>query len=117
MHLMNGLAGRNGIYFSFTSCSIRRLHIRRGRCGFHCLLTLGSRLTYLAKKGITENKLDKIRELNDSAQERGQSLAQMAIAWILKDERITSVLVGVSKISQIEDNIVTLTIWISLVKN
>lgn len=50
-------------------------------------------------------QLVKIKALNEIAQERGQSLAQMAIAWILKDERITSVLIGASKTEQIEDSL------------
>ncbi len=60
---------------------------------------------YLKKEKITENLLSKIKQLNDIAQNRNQSLAQMAIAWLLKDPRITSVLVGVSKISQLIDNV------------
>jgi L-glyceraldehyde 3-phosphate reductase len=48
--------------------------------------------------------LEAIRKLNDLARERGQSLAQMAIAWILRDKRITSVLCGASGIDQIVEN-------------
>jgi len=48
---------------------------------------------------------DKIVKLNEIAQSRGQSLAQMALAWVLKDKRITSVLIGASSVSQIEDNV------------
>ncbi len=54
---------------------------------------------------VTEDKINKIRQLNDLAQERGQSLAQMALAWILKDPRITSVLIGVSKPAQVTDSL------------
>ena len=50
-------------------------------------------------------KLPKIKKLNEIAQNRQQSLAQMAISWILKDHRITSVLIGASKIEQILDSI------------
>ncbi|MBG7630315.1 MAG: L-glyceraldehyde 3-phosphate reductase [Bacteroidetes bacterium] len=50
-------------------------------------------------------KLPKIKELNNIALERGQSLAQMAISWILKDDRITSVLIGASKTEQILDSL------------
>ena len=60
---------------------------------------------YLKTDQLDEATLSKVRQLNDIAAERGQSLAQMAIAWLLKDSRITSVLVGVSRISQLEDNI------------
>lgn len=60
---------------------------------------------YLTKDQITGDLLDKVRALNNMAENRGQSLAQMAIAWLLKDERITTVLVGVSRVSQLVDNI------------
>lgn len=60
---------------------------------------------YLKKSGITPEKLEKVRRLNDLARERGQSLAQMAIAWLLKDPRVTSVLVGASSPKQMLDNI------------
>jgi len=46
-----------------------------------------------------------IKKLNEIALKRGQSLAQMAIAWLLKDPRITSVLIGVSKPEQLDDNV------------
>ncbi len=54
---------------------------------------------------ISDEKIKKILELNKIALERGQNLAQMALAWILKDQRITSVLVGVSKSEQLLDSI------------
>ena len=60
---------------------------------------------YLKADQISEEVLGKIRALNNIAETRGQSLAQMAIAWLLKDSRVTSVLVGVSRLSQLEDNI------------
>ncbi len=50
-------------------------------------------------------KTNKISALNDIAKERGQKLAQMALAWILRDERVTSVLIGSSKPEQILDSI------------
>jgi len=59
---------------------------------------------YLKTEQINE-KLSKIKKLNAIALERGQSLAQMAIAWILKDQRITSVLIGASKTAQILDSL------------
>ncbi len=61
--------------------------------------------SYLDKSQITEDLIGQIQKLNEIADSRGQSLAQMAVAWLLKDERVTSVLVGVSKVSQLEDNI------------
>ncbi len=63
---------------------------------------------YLNPDQITNEKLGKVRKLNDIAKKRGQSLAQMAIAWLLKDERISTVLVGVSKAEQLIDNVHTL---------
>lgn len=57
---------------------------------------------------ISEAVLQKVRILNEIAKQRGQSLAQMALAWLLKDKRITSVLVGISSISQLENNLDTL---------
>lgn len=63
---------------------------------------------YLKTNQITDNIIKKVRKLNAIAEDRGQSLAQMAIAWLLKDERVTSVLVGVSKVKQIEDNVAAL---------
>lgn len=58
---------------------------------------------FLKPAQITEEKLTKIRTLNDIALQRGQTLAQMALAWVLKDPRITSVLIGASKPSQVTD--------------
>ncbi len=61
--------------------------------------------SYLDKSQITNEVVNQIQQLNEVAHSRNQSLAQMAVAWLLKDPRITSVLVGVSKVSQLEDNI------------
>lgn len=60
---------------------------------------------FLKPAQITEEKLAKIKQLNEIAKKRGQSLAQMALAWILKDPRITSVLIGASKPEQVTDSI------------
>lgn len=60
---------------------------------------------FLTKKHLTEDVLEKIKKLDKIAQQRGQSLAQMAIAWLLKDTRITSVLVGASSPGQLKDNV------------
>ncbi|MBZ9729034.1 L-glyceraldehyde 3-phosphate reductase [Salegentibacter sp. JZCK2] len=64
--------------------------------------------SYLDESQITPEVVNKVQQLNEIAQSRNQSLAQMAVAWLLKDQRVTSVLVGVSKVSQLEDNIKTL---------
>ena len=61
--------------------------------------------SYLDKSQITDEVVNQIKELNEIASSRGQSLAQMAVSWLLKDSRVTSVLVGVSKVSQLEDNL------------
>lgn len=59
---------------------------------------------FLRESSLTEEQLSRIRRLNEAAQERGQSLAQMALAWVLKDQALTSVLIGASKPSQILNN-------------
>lgn len=64
----------------------------------------GKEMTYLQRDVVMKNQ-DKILALNDIARERNQSLSQMAIAWLLKDSRLTSVLVGVSSSRQLLDNI------------
>ena len=60
---------------------------------------------YFKEASITEEKLGKVRALNEMAQERGQSLAQMALSWVLRDGIVTSVLIGASKPEQILDNL------------
>ena len=64
--------------------------------------------TSLNPNQVSSANIEKARKLNEIALSRGQSLAQMAIAWLLKDERITSVLVGASKVSQLHNSIETL---------
>lgn len=54
---------------------------------------------------ITEERLAKISQLNDLAIERGQTLAQMALAWLLRDTRVTSVLIGASSVKQLHENL------------
>ncbi|MFI2741692.1 L-glyceraldehyde 3-phosphate reductase [Zhouia sp. PK063] len=63
---------------------------------------------YLKTNQLTDEVLNKVKKLNTIAQNRNQSLAQMAIAWLLKDERVSSVLVGVSKAEQLKDNVAAL---------
>ena len=60
---------------------------------------------YLKQNAITRKILEQIKNLNELAIERGESLAQMALRWVLKDEEITSVLIGASKPSQIIENL------------
>ena len=63
---------------------------------------------FLKKKDIGKAKLTKIRALNKIAKQRGQTLAEMAVAWVLRDPRVTSALVGTSKVSQVDDNVAAL---------
>ena len=58
---------------------------------------------FLSADSITEEKVDKARKLNEIAQHRGQKLSQMALAWVLRDDKITSVLIGASKTAQLDD--------------
>ena len=60
---------------------------------------------FLKPEDITAEKLAKIRSLDALARARGQSLAQMALAWVLRQPAITTALIGASKVSQIEDNL------------
>lgn len=65
--------------------------------------------SYLDKSQITDKVVKQMQQLNEIAKNRNQSLAQMAVAWLLKDQRVTSVLVGVSKVSQLKDNLAATT--------
>lgn len=60
---------------------------------------------FLKPEHITEPKLQKVRQLDAIARARGQSLAQMALSWVLRNPAITSALIGASKASQIEENV------------
>jgi L-glyceraldehyde 3-phosphate reductase len=62
----------------------------------------------LAPESLTEPMLAQVRALHEMAQARGQSLAQMALAWALRDHRVTSVLVGASSVGQLEQNVAAL---------
>ncbi len=63
---------------------------------------------FLKADRITEDVIAQVSKLNDIASGRGQSLAQMSLAWVLRDERVTSALIGASKVSQIEENVAAL---------
>lgn len=60
---------------------------------------------FLRVEDVTIQRIEKARKLNEIAKKRGQTLAQMAVAWLLKDSRVTSVLVGVSSVEQLNDNL------------
>jgi L-glyceraldehyde 3-phosphate reductase len=64
--------------------------------------------TFLKKNDVDERHLVRVRALNSLAGERGQSLAQMALAWVLRDTRMTSALIGASRVEQIEQNVAAL---------
>jgi L-glyceraldehyde 3-phosphate reductase len=64
---------------------------------------------FLRPQQVTDEVVSKVRKLNDIAAERGQSLAQMSLAWVLRDPRVTSALIGASSVKQIEQNVGTLT--------
>jgi L-glyceraldehyde 3-phosphate reductase len=71
----------------------------------------GSRASWpssLSPTLLTEGALERIRSLNELASERGQTLAQMALAWVLRDERVTSALIGASSVAQLEENLAAL---------
>ena len=71
----------------------------------------GSRATQdksFDRSWLTDDMLARLRALNDVAQRRGQSLAQLALAWALRDERVTSLVMGASSVSQLEQNVAAL---------
>jgi L-glyceraldehyde 3-phosphate reductase len=57
---------------------------------------------------LSDENLERVRSLGEIASRRGQSLAQMALAWVLRDQRVTSALIGVSRVEQLEDNVASL---------
>lgn len=63
---------------------------------------------FLKPERISETYLARARALNDVAAARGQSLAQLALSWVLRDERVTSALIGASSVAQLEDNVASL---------
>jgi aryl-alcohol dehydrogenase-like predicted oxidoreductase len=64
-----------------------------------------SRNDSLGRDQLTEQNLTHIRALNQIAAGRGQSLAQMALSWVLRDDRVTSALIGASSVAQLEENL------------
>ena len=63
---------------------------------------------FLKKHDIDEKRMNQIRALNEIAIARGQTLAQMSLAWVLRDQRMTSALIGASRVEQIEQNVAAL---------
>ena len=64
--------------------------------------------TTVGERYLSEKRLDKIRSLNQIAKDRGQTLAQMALAWVLRRPEVTSVLIGASSVAQLDDNVAAL---------
>jgi L-glyceraldehyde 3-phosphate reductase len=60
---------------------------------------------FLKTTDITKERLQQVKQLNEIAKRRGQSLAQMALAWLMKDKRITTVLIGASSVEQLDNNL------------
>lgn len=60
---------------------------------------------FLKEEQITPDLVNRIQQLNDIAQQRGQELAEMALAWVLNDKRVTSVIIGTSSVSQLDTNL------------
>ncbi len=60
---------------------------------------------FLRQEQVTEELVGKVRELNEIARRRGQTMAEMAVAWTLRDERVTSVIVGTRNVKQLQDNL------------
>lgn len=69
----------------------------------------GARQGSLQPRMLAQSTLDKVRALEGLAAARGQSLAQMSLAWALRDERVTSVLVGASSVAQLDENLAALS--------
>lgn len=63
---------------------------------------------FLQQSQVTPERVEAARRLNDIAMQRGQSLAQMALAWLLRDSNVTSVIIGTSSVAQLDDNLRTL---------
>ncbi|HEV8149614.1 MAG TPA: aldo/keto reductase, partial [Gemmatimonadales bacterium] len=64
---------------------------------------------FLQREQVTEPLLEKVRRLNELARTRGQSLAQLALVWVLRHPQVTTVLVGASRVAQLEDAVGALT--------
>ena len=64
---------------------------------------------FLRPQHVTDERIAKVRKLAELAKQRGQSLAQMALAWVLRDGRVTSALTGASSVKQIEDNVAAIS--------
>lgn len=68
----------------------------------------GGSCVFLKESNVTEEILAKVRRLNALAQSRGETMAQLALAWVLENPAITSVIIGASRLSQIQQNVQTI---------
>jgi L-glyceraldehyde 3-phosphate reductase len=64
--------------------------------------------SFLSKEQVTDDVVNRVKKLNEVAVERGQNLAQMALSWVLRGGRVTSALIGASRVSQLEENVAAL---------
>lgn len=76
-----------------------------GTCTASPPTAVQNRRPFLKEASLTDERLSQIRALNQLAEGRGQTLAEMALSWVLHDQAVTSVLIGASKPAQILDNI------------
>jgi L-glyceraldehyde 3-phosphate reductase len=65
----------------------------------------GKRESFLSKDQVTKEAVQKVKKLNEIAKERGQSITQLALAWVLREGHVTSALIGASRVEQIEENV------------
>ncbi|MDD4922063.1 MAG: aldo/keto reductase [Bacteroidales bacterium] len=100
-------AERNGVGFSAFSPLAQGLLTDRYLNGIPSDSRV-ARNGFLKKEQVTPEKIEVIRKLNDIALSRGESLAQMALSWILADKRVTTVVVGASSVNQLKNNLGTL---------
>jgi L-glyceraldehyde 3-phosphate reductase len=63
---------------------------------------------FLKRNDVSEPRMTQVRGLNELAESRGQSVAQLALAWVLRDARMTSALIGASRVEQVEQNVAAL---------
>lgn len=97
------------VYKAKADCLERMAYHNAGRTGLKLpAMSLGLWHQFgdaYSAENVTKEAVTKARRLNELEKERGQSLPQMALAWLLKDDRVTSVLIGASRKQQIEENV------------
>ncbi len=106
--LMSGLVYENGSGFISFSPLAQGLLTNKYLKGIPEDSRAAKASGFLKEEQITHEAIEKARRLNELAAERNQSLAQMALAWTLRDERMTSVIIGTSSVKQLQDNLDTL---------